>query len=58
MAVKLVTGYKGKDHVTAEQWADFNRGGFSGMRQSFRWETRWRPLFRPRTRLPLKMAWL
>lgn len=28
MAVKLVTGYKGKDHVTAEQWADFNRGIF------------------------------
>ncbi len=26
MAVELVTGYKGKDHVTAEQWADFNRG--------------------------------
>ena len=28
MAVKLVTGYKEKDHVTAEQWADFNRGIF------------------------------
>lgn len=28
MAVELVTGYKGKDHVTAEQWADFNRGIF------------------------------
>ncbi len=26
MAVELVTGYQGKDHVTAEQWADFNRG--------------------------------
>lgn len=28
MAVELVTGYQGKDHVTAEQWADFNRGIF------------------------------
>jgi len=26
MAIELVTAYKGKDHVTAEQWADFNRG--------------------------------
>ena len=26
MALNLVTGYKGRDHVTAEQWADFNRG--------------------------------
>ena len=26
MALELVTGYQGKDHVTAEQWADFNRG--------------------------------
>lgn len=25
MAIELVTAYKGKDHVTAEQWADFNR---------------------------------
>ena len=28
MAIELVTGYQGKDHVTAEQWADFNRGIF------------------------------
>lgn len=28
MALNLVTGYKGKDHVTAEQWSDFNRGIF------------------------------
>lgn len=28
MALELVTGYQGKDHVTAEQWADFNRGIF------------------------------
>ena len=28
MAMELVTGYQGKDHVTAEQWADFNRGIF------------------------------
>ena len=28
MALNLVTGYKGQDHVTAEQWADFNRGIF------------------------------
>lgn len=26
MALDLVTGYKGQNHVTAEQWADFNRG--------------------------------
>lgn len=26
MALELVTGYQGQDHVTAEQWADFNRG--------------------------------
>ena len=26
MALELVTGYQGKDHVTAEQLADFNRG--------------------------------
>ena len=26
MALDLVTGYQGKNHVTAEQWADFNRG--------------------------------
>lgn len=26
MAIELVTAYKGKDHITAEQWADFNRG--------------------------------
>lgn len=26
MALELVTGYQGKNHVTAEQWADFNRG--------------------------------
>lgn len=26
MALNLVTGYRGRDHVTAEQWADFNRG--------------------------------
>lgn len=26
MALNLVTGYKGRNHVTAEQWADFNRG--------------------------------
>lgn len=26
MALNLVTGYKGRDHITAEQWADFNRG--------------------------------
>ena len=30
MAVELVTGYQGKDHVTAEQWADFNRSYFAG----------------------------
>nr|DAZ30230.1 MAG TPA: hypothetical protein [Caudoviricetes sp.] len=28
MAIELVTGYQGKDHVTADQWADFNRGIF------------------------------
>ena len=28
MAIELVTGYQGKAHVTAEQWADFNRGIF------------------------------
>ena len=28
MALELVIGYQGKDHVTAEQWADFNRGIF------------------------------
>ena len=28
MAIELVIGYQGKDHVTAEQWADFNRGIF------------------------------
>lgn len=28
MALNLVTGYKGRDHITAEQWADFNRGIF------------------------------
>ncbi len=28
MALELVTGYHGKNHVTAEQWADFNRGLF------------------------------
>lgn len=28
MAIELVTGYQGQDHVTAEQWADFNRGIF------------------------------
>ena len=28
MAIELVAGYQGKDHVTAEQWADFNRGIF------------------------------
>lgn len=26
MGLNLVTGYKGRNHVTAEQWADFNRG--------------------------------
>ena len=26
MALDLVTGYKGQNHVTADQWADFNRG--------------------------------
>lgn len=25
MALELVTGYKGQNHVTADQWADFNR---------------------------------
>ena len=30
MALNLVTGYKGRDHITAEQWADFNRGIFGG----------------------------
>lgn len=28
MAIELVTGYQGRDHVTADQWADFNRGIF------------------------------
>lgn len=28
MGLELVTGFQGKDHVTAEQWADFNRGIF------------------------------
>ena len=28
MAIELVTGYQGMDHVTADQWADFNRGIF------------------------------
>lgn len=33
MSLKLVTGYQGVDHVTAEQWADMNRGfaGVSGI---------------------------
>ena len=33
MSLKLVTGYEGEDHVTAEQWADLNRGivGSSGI---------------------------
>lgn len=26
MSLELVTGYQGKEHVTAEQWADLNRG--------------------------------
>lgn len=26
MGLELVTGFHGEDHVTAEQWADFNRG--------------------------------
>lgn len=28
MSLELVTGYKGQDHVTAEQWADLNVGLF------------------------------
>ena len=26
MAIDLVTGYRGNNHITAEQWADLNRG--------------------------------